>query len=227
MDAPADLPGEFFNQTPLFSSEMNIDEKEFQKWLHDNWTLSFGYSAIYIALIFSGKYYMQKRPPFQLRSALTVWSAILGIFSILGAARTLPEMLYTIDKYGWEYSVCHPSFYFGSTKFWAIMFTISKVYELGDTIFIVLRKQNLIFLHWYHHITVLIYTWYTHAYFLAPARWFVVMNYTVHSVMYSYYTLKAMRFKLPKSVSMVITILEITQVSGGILLIFFLITVIF
>ena len=43
--------------------------------------------------------------------------------------------------------------------FWATMFVLSKVPELGDTIFIVLRKQPLIFLHWYHHATVLVYSW--------------------------------------------------------------------
>ena len=38
----------------------------------------------------------------------------------------------------------------------------SKLPELGDTIFIVLRKQRLIFLHWYHHITVFVYCWYSY-----------------------------------------------------------------
>ena len=34
------------------------------------------------------------------------------------------------------------------SSFWASVFVLSKVPELGDTFFILLRKQPLIFLHW-------------------------------------------------------------------------------
>ena len=34
------------------------------------------------------------------------------------------------------------------SSFWSWLFTLSKIPELGDTLFIVLRKQQLIFLHW-------------------------------------------------------------------------------
>jgi hypothetical protein len=44
------------------------------------------------------------------------------------------------------------------------IFCISKVPELIDTLFIVLRKQKLIFLHWFHHATVLIYSWYRYVF---------------------------------------------------------------
>jgi len=95
------------------------------------------------------------------------------------------------------------------------MFVLSKVPELGDTVFIVLRKQKLIFLHWYHHVTVLVYCWYSFSEYTAPARWFVVMNFVVHSLMYSYYALKAMRIRVARSVAMVITSLQLLQMVVG------------
>ncbi len=40
------------------------------------------------------------------------------------------------------------------------LFIISKVPETIDTLFIVLRRQQLIFLHWFHHASVLVYCFY-------------------------------------------------------------------
>lgn len=99
--------------------------------------------------------------------------------------------------------------------FWTWLFVLSKLPELGDTIFIVLRKQPLIFLHWYHHITVLIYSWFSYTEYTSSARWFIVMNYCVHSVMYSYYALRAMRYRPPRFISMVITSMQLTQMVVG------------
>ncbi|KOB70842.1 Elongation of very long chain fatty acids protein [Operophtera brumata] len=86
-----------------------------------------------------------------------------------------------------------------------MMFVLSKLPELGDTVFIVLRKKPLIFLHWYHHITVLLYTWYSFTEYTSSARWFVVMNYCVHS----------MGRYPPKALAMVITGLQLTQMVVG------------
>lgn len=85
----------------------------------------------------------------------------------------------------------------------------------GDTLFIVLRKQKLIFLHWYHHITVLLYSWYSYKDMVAGGGWFMTMNYLVHAVMYSYYALRAAGFKLSRKFAMFITLTQITQMLMG------------
>ena len=72
-------------------------------------------------------------------------------------------------------SVIHKTFVF-VIKDTPLYVPFSKLPELGDTLFIVLRKQQLIFLHWYHHITVFIYVWYSYAGHTAPGRWFMVSD---------------------------------------------------
>lgn len=101
------------------------------------------------------------------------------------------------------------------SSFWSFLFVLSKLPEFGDTIFIVLRKQPLIFLHWYHHILTLLYCWYAFKDFTASSRWFIVMNLFVHSLMYSYYALKALKFRIPKSISALITTSQISQMAAG------------
>ena len=101
-------------------------------------------------------------------------------------------------------------------QLWGWLFALSKVFELGDTIFIVLRKTPLTFLHWYHHITVFVYTWYAITDPNASSHWFSTMNYVVHTVMYSYYAWKASGRKVSSKIAQVITFLQIAQMFMGI-----------
>ena len=81
--------------------------------------------------------------------------------------------------------------------------------------FIVLRKQRLITLHWVHHVLTLTYSWYVFGDVPATARWMVNMNFLIHSMMYTYYGLKAMRFVIPRVVNITITSLQIAQMFAG------------
>ncbi|KAK2546027.1 Elovl6 [Columba livia] len=140
----------------------------------------------------------------------------LTLMSIFGAVRTGAYMLYILMTKGLKQSVCDQSFYIGPvSKFWAYAFVLSKAPELGDTIFIILRKQKLIFLHWYHHITVLLYSWYSYKDMVAGGGWFMTMNYGVHAVMYSYYALRAAGFRVSRKFAMFITLSQITQMLIG------------
>jgi len=209
------------NDSEGFLSQVFFVEKVFnpeaaRQWTDSIKTVTLWLSAAYIILVFAGQRWMHNRSPFNLRIPLFLWSAILSLFSIVGTFRTFPDLYNGIIDFGWTYTVCDPSFYRGSSGFWAFVFTMSKAYELGDTLFIVLRQQPLIFLHWYHHFTVLIYGFYTYAEHASGGRWYIVMNYCVHSVMYTYYALRAVRVRVPSLVRMSVTILQMLQMAIGI-----------
>ena len=79
-----------------------------------------------------------------------------GVRILIGFSRTFPELMHTLISGGVEESVCNTS-YLTTNKvsaLWTWLFIASKIPELGDTAFIVLRKQKLIFLHWYEFKTV-------------------------------------------------------------------------
>jgi elongation of very long chain fatty acids protein 6 len=95
------------------------------------------------------------------------------------------------------------------------LFILSKIPELIDTVFIVLRKKPLIFLHWYHHVTVLIFCWNSYVTLAGAGLYFVSMNYTVHAVMYLYFFLQAVK-RVPKWFpSWIITLMQISQMAVG------------
>lgn len=50
-------------------------------------------------------------------------------------------------------------------------------------LWLILKKRPVIFLHSYHHITVLLYCWHAYASRNSAGLWFATMNYCVHSLM--------------------------------------------
>lgn len=209
------------NMTYLFSSEKMHDVQAFDDYMRRHWSDSILYSGVYLIVIFGGKYAMEDRERFELRPYLALWSGLLAVFSIFGAMRTAPELYWALSKHGFEYSCCSSSYLDQGkvSSFWTYLFVLSKVFELGDTVFMVLRKQPIIFLHWYHHVTVLLYVWYSYVQKIGTGRYYMVLNFTVHSIMYSYYALRAMKFRLPRWISIFITTLQLLQMLTAIFVI--------
>jgi len=203
-------------QDNLWDVEANFEKDPWVTWLSARWTDAFIYATFYVVIVFGGQYLMKNRDRFELKLPLTLWNVGLAGFSIMGAIRCTAELLHILTDKGMHASVVDMTFYDGPTGLWVLLFTLSKLVELGDTVFIVVRKQNLIFLHWYHHIATLIYCWNSYAEQTGTGRWFVTMNYCVHSLMYSYYALRAMRFKIPRFVMVTITGLQTLQMFVGV-----------
>lgn len=136
----------------------NFDRPWWLQFAKENGHLSIYCAILYILIIFGIQALMRNRPPFKLKKALFVWNLTLGIFSIFGFIRYVPEFAVVLWQSGFHGSLCRREGLNVPVGFWSLLFTLSKLVELGDTIFIVLRKRPLIFLQWYHHaITFIAY----------------------------------------------------------------------
>ena len=173
----------------------------------------------YGIFIVVGRALMADRPRFNWRYTLAAWNLFLSVFSILGMLRTLPHLLYNLSTMSLMDNLCRDpraTYGSGSTGLWIQFFILSKFPELLDTFFIVIHKKPLIFLHWYHHITVLLYCWHSYVTISPPGIFFAVMNYSVHGIMYFYYFLMAMRCKPKWLHPMIVTVAQISQMVVGV-----------
>lgn len=98
-------------------------------------------------------------------------------------------------------------------------FNATKILEWVDTVFLILRKKEVGFLHWFHHLLTFVYCWHATLFSYrsdASGVFFAGMNLFVHFVMYMYYALSAAGVKVPYS--FVITIMQTAQMVVGVIL---------
>ena len=184
----------------------------------ENYMIPFTLVSIYLVFCFFGVKYMRTTEPFDLRYPLAAWSGGLSLFSFIGMIKTVPFLLARILEQSFENTICESAgnnWGRGPTGFWVMLFIFSKVPELIDTVFIVLRKKPLIFLHWYHHVTVLLYCWDAYSTMAASGLYFVAMNYSVHAFMYGYYCLTSLRICPKWFPTFLITFSQIAQMFVG------------
>ncbi|XP_027523073.1 elongation of very long chain fatty acids protein 3 [Corapipo altera] len=181
------------------------------------------FGAIYLILIFGIQHFMKERRAFHLRTPLTLWSFSLTLFSVVAASRVWKQMAFLLLNKGFKQSVCSQSvFVHPVSRLWLFLFAMSKFVELGDTVFIVLRKKKLIFLHWYHHLTTAVLSWYNHNEMSAGCGWVAALNFSVHGLTYSYYTVTAMGIRVPKSIAITITTSQMVQMTGFLIMSIFM-----
>eukprot|EP01084_Bolivina_argentea_P240691 404261_1 len=98
-----------------------------------------------------------------------------------------------------------------------------KYYELIDTIFLVLKKRDVSFLHGYHHPATLALTWGQLVDSTGVQGPIIFLNLWVHTVMYFYYFIMAakLRFLQPKKWKQLVTIMQITQFIIGLSVVYY------
>lgn len=222
----ADAKGSYLNSTSILPrlpmciqqiEDTYFNPSKVDQWFQANWQLSIYLGVFYLLAVFFGRKFMENRPAYELRLPLILWNLSLAVFSIFGAYRFIFGFYQLAKNHGLKGTLC-ATYYYHSTPegFWVLLFVLSKVPELVDTFFIVARKKKLIFLHWYHHFTVLMYSFYLYKDRLAGGAYYGAMNFTVHAIMYSYYFLTACKIRLPRWLSMTVTTLQLLQMFVGV-----------
>jgi len=204
-----------------------VDAEAFTRWSSRHWWMPKVLCVVYLASIYFGKKAMERREPIYATQIVTAWNLFLSCFSLCGLSATLPKLIQIVQQHGFTGSFCATpwEYGFGSSGFWVAAFIFSKPVEMVDTAWLVLRRRPVIFLHWYHHTTVMLFCWHSYASRIGSAGlWFATMNYFVHSIMYLYFALtlhgsflasKPFQKFLKRWVSPVVTSLQITQMVMG------------
>jgi len=209
----------------LTSFENSFDILAIQDWFKGNSHIPIGIAICYVAFVFFGPRLMKNQRPLRLKPLFASWNLLLSLFSVVGALRLIPALAASAlfdPTRGLGYTMCAAPLQWVKQPeaVWVGLFVMSKVPELLDTVFLVARKKPVIFLHWYHHTTVMLFCWHSLATMSAPGIWFASMNFFVHSVMYGYYfATNVGLYRYVRPVAPVITTLQILQMVGGTLIV--------
>jgi elongation of very long chain fatty acids protein 6 len=180
---------------------------------------------LYVTMVFGLPKILVKIPAtrdgLKLGRVMAYWNLFLSLWSaamVLGVA--FPYGSHLLTKGYWE-GICdededillRPN----TLQYWMYSFNLSKFAELIDTLLLILKhpKRRVPFLHWYHHMTVLLFVWYSDVW-KYPGLIFIVVNATIHMFMYFYYFLKECGYNVSeKFYALPLTIGQISQMFLG------------
>lgn len=194
-----------------------IDYTPLKRFLESNYACPIVAVTLYALFCYFGPKYMAKREAYSFRKTLAGWNLFLAIYSGMTVLRGLPAFYHVATNPLYHTLCVDPMVtYGGSMDVWTMLFVISKFAELIDTVFIVVHKKPLILLHWWHHISVLLYCWLAFQTKTPSYSIFGSVNACVHSVMYFYYFLMAVKMKPKWFAPIWITAFQLAQMVVGV-----------
>ncbi|SCV68445.1 BQ2448_566 [Microbotryum intermedium] len=144
---------------------------------------------------------------------------LLSAGSGLVLALMLEEIIPILYQHGFFYAICHTSAWTSRLETYYIINYYFKYWELADTVFLVVKKKPLQFLHVFHH-TATAALCYTQLNGRTSVSWVpIVANLTVHVLMYYYYLMTAAGYKIWWK--KYLTTLQITQFVVDLFVVYF------
>lgn len=193
---------ETMDQQQMQQAEENFWDRITDKRVNEFYLLKGGPSIIiaiigaYIFFILSlGPKLMANRQPFKLNKLLLVYNLSLAAANLWLFVQGLIVSNYGIDTWGCGANGGDTSHSPRRGIYLGYLFFLTKLIELMDTVFFVLRKksQQITFLHVFHHSIVPFFCWLGIK--LAPGGsngFFPLINSFIHVIMYIYYGLSTL-----------------------------------
>ncbi|KAL1853498.1 Fatty acyl-CoA elongase/Polyunsaturated fatty acid specific elongation enzyme [Paecilomyces lecythidis] len=143
--------------------------------------------SLYYITIYTGWEFMRKREPFKLNTLFMIHNFVLTGISGALLVLFLGQLVPSLWKRGVYDCICGNPGWTNELVTLYYLNYLTKYVELLDTVFLVLKKKPLTFLHTYHHGATA-FLCYTQLVGRTPVSWVpIVLNLTVHVVMYWYY----------------------------------------
>ncbi|KAF2764502.1 hypothetical protein EJ03DRAFT_355701 [Teratosphaeria nubilosa] len=99
--------------------------------------------------------------------------------------------------------------------FWGLIFYLSKFYEVVDTLIILAKGKRSATLQTYHHAGAMICMWAGIRYMSPPIWMFVFINSGIHGLMYIYFSLSALGYRVSPVLKRTLTSMQIAQFLFG------------
>ncbi|KAI5708660.1 hypothetical protein M8J76_000525 [Diaphorina citri] len=180
-----------------------------------------GTSLVYLFIVlYAGPRFMANRKPFKLEATIRIYN----VFQILSCANIIYQSVVNKWSLRQAFTTCYPIvsiFYFTY---------LVKLSELLETIFFILRKKynQVSVLHLYHHVSTLFICWWGSRYYPGGLALFpILLNSSVHIIMYTYYLIANFGPKWQALVAPIkpyITIIQMAQFTLLILMSFVLVS---
>ncbi|KAJ3155509.1 hypothetical protein HDU89_006472 [Geranomyces variabilis] len=188
---------------PLFTNAtldllgLHPDEFHFEKVPLSTRPAMAKWFLIYLVTVLSGQFFMKKfvKNPVNLKPIFFMHNAFLSAISLALLVLFLEILVPVIYNHGLLWAICDQAAYSPRIEMLYYINYLIKYYEFTDTMFLVLKKKKLEFLHVYHHSMTMALCFFELEGRTSVSWVPVTLNLFVHVIMYYYYARTAVSSK--------------------------------